>query len=113
MPNVTEHTITNIPELRTALITGVKVYHFSAYWQRWSRVLNITDLGYVREIDLTPGNPQWMTSWTKTHCAGRIREHITDMFQRGDKLVIRLPIDVMQMLEQHHCLHLVDESLFS
>ena len=113
MSNVHEHTVRNVPELRAALITKVPVYHFSAYWQTWSRVLDLSEVGNIRELALTPVNSQWMTSWTVDHCKGKVTEHTTNIFDRGHKVVTKLPMDIMQMLEKYNCLHLIDANLFS
>lgn len=37
-------------------------YHRSAYWGSWSRVLEI-DSDFVWQVDLTPSDPKWESSW--------------------------------------------------
>lgn len=112
MPNINEHTIASIHQLRAALLSGLKVYHFDVDGGVWLRVISLSENGYVREIFLTPANAQWLSSWTTTHCEGRIREQVTYLLKRGDKLVTKLPLDVIQSLEAHGCLHLMDDQLF-
>lgn len=80
-------------------IQGRGMFHYSAYWQTWSRVLSEND-GVIVELNLTPANPQWDRSWKEQVETTWIRRHRTPLGDK-DQLVSQLPDEVMEQMRKH------------
>lgn len=79
------------------------MFVYSGYWKVWSRVLKFEQRGRFIEVNLTPipGN-----SWENDVAPIRIRAHSTPLDIResgiyGDKVVDKLPEDIMQAMIHH------------
>lgn len=76
------------------------LFHYSSYWGVWSKILKV-DGSEVTELDLTPINPQWQSSWDELAAQHpKFRSHRTCL-DRKDKQVAVLPWPVVcQMIMQ-------------
>lgn len=73
----------------------------SAYWGTWSRVLfrmGGSNL-YQIEVDITPINPQFASSWIGTKEV-RIRRHCT-LPSKSDRYTHHLPDEVVESMKKH------------
>jgi hypothetical protein len=83
------------------LASKKNVFHYSAYWGTWSRVLtSYVDGNGTLEVNLTPVNPYDQKSWEEFVRPVIFRNHGTSL-EMKDKLELSLPNDILEwMLER-------------
>lgn len=75
------------------------MFHYSGYWQTWSRVLSHVD-GWTVEVNLTPIPSAPASEWDRDVRPVRIRRHCTAL-GRGDVVCEALPPEVRVQMERH------------
>jgi len=81
------------------LTQGKRVYHYSAYWGTWSRIL-VRDGMWTVEVDLTPVNGSFhINAWMETRRA-HVRKHCT-MPHRDDIMTDTIPPEIRAQMVSH------------
>lgn len=70
-------------------------FRYCDYWRHWSLIVAVDDC-YVTEIDVTPINPTWHSSWVGITVYAE-RNHCTPADKR-DRFVDELPKEAVELV---------------